>query len=247
MANQSQDVCVCVQTPDYPYSDLASPIDVHVPSAQDDSRACPECHRTFQQAGMLERYLRQVHGFVCDREDKYQPLRDSLDRTSTSRHCLRSFANMYILKDHINKHACAKFDAAQGTVTPISARAELRMHLRHQSFQGLLLDQSLCAELSTHCAFCHTQVPARAMHRHYTESHPELLVLGRPNQDRVQGTANFGSGPGVRPLCQTRTQKVQLHQCAVTFQIAIMTGYTVDGQNPAPLCAHFSCCPLLPH
>ena len=47
---------------------------------------------------------------------------------------------MYILKDHIKKHACDKFDAAQGTVTPISARAELRMRLRYQSFQGLLLD-----------------------------------------------------------------------------------------------------------
>ena len=49
------------------------------------------------------------------------------------------------------------------------------------------------------------------MHRHYTEAHRELLPLGKPHQDRIQDAANFGSGLGVCPLCQTHTQKVQSH------------------------------------
>ena len=177
---------------------------------------------------MLKKHLRQIHGFECVQEDKYQPLRDSRNGTSTCRHCFRSFVNMYVLKDHINKYACDKFDAAQGTVTPISARAELRIHLRHQSFQGLLLDQSLYAELSSRCAFCHTQVAARAMRPHYTEAHRELLPVGKPHQDRIQDAANFGSGLSV---CQTRTQKAQSHQSAVTFQIAILYGHIMQPEQ----------------
>ena len=44
---------------------------------------------------------------------------------------LNLYIYIYILKDHINKHACAKFDASQGSMIPISAHEELRMHLRH--------------------------------------------------------------------------------------------------------------------
>lgn len=37
-------------------------------------------------------------------------------------------------------NSCLYFCATKGTITPIVARAELRMHLRHQSFQGLILE-----------------------------------------------------------------------------------------------------------
>ena len=57
MANQSQDICVL--TPDYPISDLTTPILTPDQVAPDASLQCPECHRSFSQAGTLKRHLRQ--------------------------------------------------------------------------------------------------------------------------------------------------------------------------------------------
>lgn len=61
---------------------------------------------------------------------------------------------MRIFGEYINKYSCPRFCATKGTMIAIAARPELRMHLRHQSFQGLVLDQNLIAELACRYAYC---------------------------------------------------------------------------------------------
>ena len=150
------------------------------------------------------------------------PLRDSFNGTSTCWHCTHSFANMYILKDYTKKYACELFNAAQGSVIPISARVEIRMHLRHQSFQGLLLDQGLCIELSKHCAF------------------PTPRLLSKPWADTMQihipqhlddQTRNDWGGQRILDQGQAfvHSAKFVPRECnyinaRVTFQLAIMSG-----------------------
>ena len=153
MANQSQDICVL--TPDYPVSDLTIPA---------LTRSCRMLHFSAQSAidllagqapsNVISDNNRQ-HQYEYQIEEIFNSLRDSINGTNTCAHCGRSFANMCILKEHVHKHSCPFFCATKGTITPIAARAELRMHLRHQSFQGLILDQNLMTELAQHCAFCH--------------------------------------------------------------------------------------------
>ena len=193
MANQSHDICVL--TPGYPSSDLTPPSTAHVQVTPNAPLQCPKCQRSFQQAGTLKRHLRHQHNSDCPVEDVYNPLRDSDNGTSTCAHCSRLFANMRILREHINKHSCSHFCATKGSIIPIAARPKLRMHLRHQSFQGLLLDQNLIAELAQHCAFCHQQIGPRAIARHYGEQHTELLRFVQPFKERMHwGGSLVGRG-----------------------------------------------------
>ena len=56
MDDQPPDVIAL--TPDYPTSHLDTPSDSSQPHAQDPSLECPECHRQFNQAGILKRHMR---------------------------------------------------------------------------------------------------------------------------------------------------------------------------------------------
>ena len=203
MANQSQDVCVL--TPDYPISDLTSPALTPDQVLPDASLQCPECHRSFSQADTLKRHLRQQHQYECQIEEFFNSLRDSVNGTNTCAHCDRSFANMRILREYVNKCSCPFFCATKGTIIPIAARTELRMHLRHQSFQGLILDQNLMIEHAQHSAFCHQQIDPRAIARHYSEQHHDWLQFAQQFKDRVRWVANFDSGKGICPLCRIST------------------------------------------
>ena len=138
---------------------------------------------------------------------------------------------MRILKEHVNKRSCPLFCATKGTITPITARVELRMHLRHQSFQGLILDQNLMTELAQHCAFCHQQVGPRAIARHYSEQYHDLLQFAQQFKDRVRWAANLGSGKGICPLCRISSQKLHTHTCGVLYQLTILAGHTLHTPN----------------
>ena len=92
---------------------------------------------------MLKKHLRQQHQVPYLPEDVFRPLRDSYDDRAICRHCKYQFITLYALRDHFNKRACHAFDAAQAIVQPIVAREELRMHIRHRSFMGLMLDGAL--------------------------------------------------------------------------------------------------------
>ena len=70
-------------------------------------------------------------------------------------HCKINFSNMTALKAHINQHVYLRFDRLQAMMTPIVARPDICMHLRHRSVARLMLDRGLCSELATRCAFCH--------------------------------------------------------------------------------------------
>ena len=131
MDDQPPDVIALA--PDYPISH----------HAQDPSLECPECHRQFNQAGMLKRHMRQMHQIPCLPEDVYNPLRDSVDGTSVCRHCMIKFSNMTALRTHINKRICTAFDMHQyqALVIPIVSRPEVAMHIRHRSYMGLYLDK----------------------------------------------------------------------------------------------------------
>ena len=105
-------------------------------------------------------------------EDVSMPLRDAFEGWLNCRHCKYYFASTYALRDHISKHICHAFDARQAIVQPIVAREELRMHIRHRSFMGFMLDGTLYSEFATRCAFCNMVFHIRAMKHHYTNSHP---------------------------------------------------------------------------
>ena len=218
---------VCTLSPAYPPCDMNAFVPPSPPLPQ-ASLACPECHRHFAQAGMLKKHLRQQHQVLCLPEDVFQPLRDSFDGRSVCRHCKHHFTTLYALRDHINKRVCHAFDAAQAAVQPIVARDELRMHIRHRSFMGLMLDQALCSELATRCAFCNLQVHARAMTRNYTDSHPELVGPAKQQYDFVSGLSNLVSGKGQCPMCQCKSLDLQKHTCAVMYQLAAMSGHVMS-------------------
>ena len=229
---------VIALTPDYPTSHLDTPSDSSQPHAQDPSLECPECHRQFNQAGILKRHMRQMHHIPCLPEDVYNPLRDSFDGTSVCRHCMTHFSNMTTLRTHINKRVCTAFDLHQALVIPIVSRPEVAMHIRHRSYMGLYLDKPLCLELATRCAFCNQQVHAKAMTRHYRDHHQEKIKPTNTHLEMVRGFANFGSGRGECPLCCTRTLNVHTHQCSVVYQLAAMTAHVFDP-------AHFPVMPCM--
>ena len=162
-------------------------------------------------------------------EDIFNCLRD--DETNTYSHCFQQFANMRALREHINSFSCSCFRATKGTVIPIAARLELRMHLRHQSYQGLILDQNLTAELASRCAYCNQQIGPRAISKHYNDQHPDLMQYSTVHKDRVRWAANFGSGKSTCPLRRTQTQKLESHACGVLFQLIIMAGQTMQPEH----------------
>ena len=137
---------VCTLNPAYPPCAMHEYVPPTPPMPQ-ASLACPECHRQFAQAGMLKKHLRQQHQVPCLPEDVFRPLRDSYDGRTICRHCKHQFITLYALRDHFNKRACHAFDAVQATVQPIVAREELRTHIRHRSFMGLMLDRRLCGRV----------------------------------------------------------------------------------------------------
>ena len=118
----------------------------------------------------------------------------------------------------INEHVMPLLPL-QGTVQPIVAREELRMHIRHRSFMGLMLDGALCSELATRYAFCNLVVHARAMTRHYTDSHPELVGPARQQYDFVSGLSNLVSGKVQCPMCQCKSLDVQKFTCPCTSSL----------------------------
>ena len=217
---------VCTLSPAYPPCDMNAYVPPTPPLPQ-ASLAYPECHRHIVQAGMLKNHLRRQHQVPCLPEDVFRPLRDSFEGRSIYRHCKHQFTMLYALKDHINKRACHAFDVAQATVQPIVARDELRMHIRHRSFMGLMLDQALCSELAAKCAFCNLQVHARAMIRHYTDSHLELVGPAKQQYDFVSGLSNLVSGKGQCPMYQCKSLDLWKHTCAIMYQLAAMSGHVM--------------------
>ena len=166
MTEVSPDACACV--PDLWPSNLTMPSDTPDPLFAQDI-TCPECHRAFKQVGTLKYHMRRLHDIPCEPEDIYDPLRDAWNGRPICNHCSHSFVDFYRLRDHINGRVCTSFNPAQESITPIVARPDLKMHLRHKSIPGLLLNQALVSELSHHCAFCHCQIAARSIHKHYTD------------------------------------------------------------------------------
>ena len=100
------------------------------------------------------------------------------------------------------------------------------MHLRHKSIPGLLLNQALVSELSHHCAFCHYQIAARSIHKHYTDQYPQLIAFATQYQAHVLSLANIGSGRGRCSFCDKECRNVRSHECGVLFQLAAMLGHT---------------------
>ena len=111
---------------------------------------------------------------------------------------------------------------------PIAASPELRMHLRYQSYQGLVFDQILMAELPCHC---NQQIGPRALAKHYSEQHSDLMQYSIQYRERIRWTANFGSGKGTCPLCRTQSQKVESHACDILFQLSIMLGQIMHPEH----------------
>ena len=193
--------------------------------------ACPECHRTFQQAGTLKRHKRQVHQVPCEPDDIFQPLRDAWQGRSICTHCLHVFVDFYRLRDHINKHICPRFDPAQESIVPIINRPDLKMHLCHKSVPGLLLNTALINEIANHCTFCHMRIAARSIRKHFTECHPDLVPLAKHFRDHVQGMANIGGGRGRCSFCDSECRDIRAHECGVLFQISVMMGHTFQPEH----------------
>lgn len=162
---------VYILNPDYPYCVIDDYIPPSPPQPQ-TSLACPECHRQFPQAGMLKRFLQQMHQIPWLSEDVFRPLRDGFDGRPIYNHCKFEFATIYSFRDHINKRACHAFDSTQAIIFPIVAREDLRMHVRHRSFMGLMLDGSLCSELVIRCALCNVIIYVRIMIRYFHRCSP---------------------------------------------------------------------------
>ena len=105
------------------------------------------------------------------------------------------------------------------------------MHLCHKSIPGLLLNQPLIKELSCHCAFCHCQIAARSIHKHYTDQHPLMVTHADQYQSHVLGLANIGSGRGRCSFCDKECRNVRSHECGVLFQLSAMLGYTFQPEH----------------
>ena len=201
MIEVSPDACACV--PDLWPSDLTLPCDAPDPQLAQEIQ-CPE----------------------YEPEDIYDPLRDAWNGRPICNHCSHSFVDFYRLRDPINRRVCTSFNPAQESITPIVARPDLKMHLRHKSIPGLLLNQALVSELSRHCAFCHCQIAARSIHKHYTDQHPQLIAFAAQYQAHVLSLANIGSGRGRCSFCDKECRNIRSHECGVLFQVAAMLGHT---------------------
>ena len=105
------------------------------------------------------------------------------------------------------------------------------MHLRHKSIPGLLLNQALIKELSCHCAFCHCQIAARSIHKHYTDKHPQMVAHADQYHAHVVGLANIGSGRGRCSFCDKECRNVRSHKCGVLFELSTMLGYTFQPEH----------------
>ena len=210
MTAVSPDTCVCV--PDLWPSDLNMPVETPDPQLAQEL-TCPECHRAFHQVGALKRHMRRAHAIPCEPDDLYNPLRDAWNGRPICSHCSHSFVDFYRLRDHINRRVCTSFNPAQESIIPIAARPDLKMHLRHKSIPGLLLNQALIKELSCHCAFCHCQIAARSIHKHYTDQHPPMVTHADQYQAHVLGLANIGSGRGRCSFCDKECRNVRSHEC----------------------------------
>ena len=193
--------------------------------------ACPECHRTFQQAGTLKRHTRQVHQVPCEPDDIFQPLRDAWQGRSICTHCSHVFVDFYRFRDHIKKHTCPRFDPAQESIVPIINRPDLKMRLRHKSVPGLLLNTALINEIANHCTFCPMRIAARSIRKHFTECHPDLVPLAEHFREHVHGMANIGGGRGRCSFCDNECRDTRAHECDVLFQISIMMGYTFQPEH----------------
>ena len=111
------------------------------------------------------------------------------------------------------------------------ARPDLKMHLRHKSIPGLLLNQALIKELSCHCAFCHCQIAARSIHKHYPDQHPLMVAHADQYHAHVVGLVNVGSGRGRCSFCDKECRNVCNHECGVLFQLSTMLGYTFQPEH----------------
>ena len=69
MDSEMPDVCVCVFVPDLWIEPLVNPPDHQSTIDNTQTVACPECHRSFQQAGTLKRHMRQVHQVPYEPDD----------------------------------------------------------------------------------------------------------------------------------------------------------------------------------
>ena len=159
-------------------------------------------------------------------DDIYNPLRDAWNGRPICNYCVHSFVDFYRLRDHINRRVCTSFNPAQESITPIAARLDLEMHLRHKSIPGLLLNQALVHELFRRCAFCHSQIAARSIHKHYIDQYPYVVPLAAHYQTQVIGLANIGSGRDHCSFCDRECRDVRGHECGVSFQLAAMLGHT---------------------
>ena len=228
MTEDSPDICACI--PDVWPSDLTMPVDTPDPQLTQELQ-CPECHRAFKQVGALKRHMRQAHTIPCEPDDLYNPLRDAWNGRPICSHCSHSFVDFYRLRDHIDRRVCTSFNPAQEMIIPIMARPDLKMHLRHKSIPGLLLNQVLIKELSCHCAFCHCQIAVRSIHKHYTDQHPQMVAHADQYAAHVVGLANIGSGRGRCSFCDKECRNVRSHECGVLFQLSAMLGYTFQPEH----------------
>ena len=228
MTDVSPDACACI--PDLWPSDLHMPDETPDPQLAQELK-CPECLRAFHQVGALKRHMRRAHDIPCEPDDLYQPLRDAWNGRPICSHCSHSFVDFYRLRDHINRRICRSFNPAQESIIPIVARPDLKMHLRHKSIPGLLLNQALITELSCHCAFCHCQIAARSIRKHYTDQHPMMVAHADQYQSHVLGLANIGSGRGRYSFCDKECRNVRSHECGVLFQLSAMLGYTYQPEH----------------
>lgn len=103
-------------------------------------------------------------------------------------------SQIYIICDYINRRICMHFDPAKDSIVPISNRPDLSMHLRYRSVPSLLFNKALIPEFNQHCIYCHCAISSRAIHKHYKDAHPHLLVYEPHCRDQVRGLANLGSG-----------------------------------------------------
>ena len=229
MSHAADDVTVL--TPDYPPCHVIAPGATADPCAQVDALECPECHRSFTQAGPLKRHMREFHSIPYYIEDVFNALRDTTNGYPTCLHCARSFTDMYRLRDHINRRVCLQFNLAKDCIVPICDRPDLRMHLRYKSIPGLLLNQSLMAELASHCAYCHSVISSRAIRKHYADAYPYLEGFAKHARDQIHGLANLGSGKGICVLCQQSCRDVRHHACGVRYQLSVLIGQTYDPEH----------------
>ena len=172
--------------------------------------------------------MRRAHHVPYEPEDVFQPLRDAWQGRPICAQCSHVFVDFYRLRDRINKHTYLRFDPAQESIVPIINRPDFKMHLRHKSIAGLLLNTSLITEIANHCTFCHCRIAARSIRKHFTDCHPDLAPLAEHFRDHIYGMANIGGGRGRCSFCDSECRDTRFHECGVLFQISIMMGYIFE-------------------